>query len=838
MRSEVGMRKIIVTNTSLFPVIRPIESDFSIIVEKVITSLIKYKEDIFLVLVEDETMIAKILNENPHLQSCIYFTENSNVPNEIKSHQRINVLYKDELAEVNIKKYIDNLTLEIEKQYDTVEDGYDEDDDEDILSSLANQDLTGNNDQEAVDLPIYDETVANRNINKNGLDLKETNNELRKNKEYENDDSAIHGDNTDQQQGSKPEKGEKQKNDPILLKNVLQTDSFQAALEDMEFPFSVGVDEQGEPIIGCLSQINHILVSGSKASGKGIWITQLLSTLMIKQPPQTVRIVLIVSKNDDLARLKSFPHVSDHVTNTEDFKRLLINLLVEMNRRYEQFNKSDHCLNINEYNQNHDEKMDYILLCVHELFDDGVSKDPYIEDLLIKLSHEGKSVGIILLISTREMESVRTFILKADLPSRILFQYNNEQEYQIMFPKTTAPTQELKNEDGLCLMAGRESIERFQGLMISTSVEGTYQVINKLQDDLNEYYQYQPPSLIKGQEDGDLNKTAEQTKATNGDETSKLTSTTSEDKGASVLEANNSVKDTTDIRVDKLRQRVTEIRRASQETLSDTNKTIGLWSPIHQSGQTHFSFVFAMFLARYKVSTAVIEAITSRPFHGIRLNQFTDTPSEWQSYADALFDLTIPPANVEWLYKGVHWYPLNESEAFYDWNEDLYYQYINGVKHHDILLVDLETGEMQEHTLNTLKHLDEVWVFITNQFVEYSSYVDYMERLQEEYQIPFKAVFNYKTEDSKSESIAQKLQLPLIGTLNLLVHEIIRNDYSQIPLIEEKGVLEKWEPSLIELGEYLIGDGRFKEGLTFPLKIKYQLEKVYSHYKPFKKRRL
>jgi hypothetical protein len=235
------------------------------------------------------------------------------------------------------------------------------------------------------------------------------------------------------------------------------------------------------------------------------------------------------------------------------------------------------------------------------------------------------------------------------------------------------------------------------------------------------------------------------------------------------------------------------------------NKTIGVWSPLHRSGVTTFVMNFAIFLAKFRVQTAVLEALNDFQLLKSNLLRFTEQPDSWVSYAQALSNSDISPLSVKWIFQNVHWIPLDYSDHQLDWNVDMLYHYVNSVKHFDILLLDLPTGVMRDYTFEMLNHIDELWIIVDDNYMQYKSWKDYINTLKKDFKKPFYLISNKHETFSRPNELSTELEVPLLATVPSLHLEVAKNNYERTPLINQQAAFEKVKDSYLELSSHLLG---------------------------------
>lgn len=256
-----------------------------------------------------------------------------------------------------------------------------------------------------------------------------------------------------------------EKRQKVLLRNYIDTDEFKQYSKENPLAFLVGVNEVGEPIFSCISKAKHLLVAGTTGSGKSVWLNQLILTLLTTKNPSDVLFYMIDIKQVELTVFENFPHVQSVVTDTNEGIKLLNQLNIEMNRRYELFKKYN-VKNIALYNNQSNNKLPYII-CVIDEYAELSSKDNRVHDHVTSLSQLARAAGIHLIIATqRPSADVIPSLIKSNLPSKIGFYCSNTRTY-LTFLNTKPPYELLGSGDGtMCLEGQMEEHIRFQGCLM------------------------------------------------------------------------------------------------------------------------------------------------------------------------------------------------------------------------------------------------------------------------------------------------------------------------------------------------------------------------------------
>ncbi|MBU4348346.1 DNA translocase FtsK [Patescibacteria group bacterium] len=185
--------------------------------------------------------------------------------------------------------------------------------------------------------------------------------------------------------------------------------------------FILGRDVTGKLITGNLAKMPHLLIAGSTGSGKSVAIHALLVSLLYKNSPETLKLILIDPKRVELTIYDDIPHLISPVI-TEGKKALGVFrwAISEMERRYEQLQDAG-VRDMESYNKKHnEEKLPYIVIVVDELADLMTAYGRDIESSVVRLAQMARATGIHLVLSTqRPSVEVITGLIKANISARI-----------------------------------------------------------------------------------------------------------------------------------------------------------------------------------------------------------------------------------------------------------------------------------------------------------------------------------------------------------------------------------------------------------------------------------
>ncbi len=257
----------------------------------------------------------------------------------------------------------------------------------------------------------------------------------------------------------------------VTLREVLETQPFQESQAKLTIAF--GRDISGQPIVGNLAKMPHMLVAGATGSGKSVCINGIITSLLYKAKPDEVKFLMIDPKMVELNVYNGIPHLlAPVVTDPRRASLALKKIVVEMEKRYEKFSKSG-TRNIEGYNalmmsgNNPDGVLPYIVVIVDELADLMMVAAGDVEDAITRLAQMARAAGIHLIIATqRPSVDVITGVIKANIPSRIAFGVSSQVDSRTILDMVGAEKL-LGRGDMLFLPMGASKPIRVQGAFLS-----------------------------------------------------------------------------------------------------------------------------------------------------------------------------------------------------------------------------------------------------------------------------------------------------------------------------------------------------------------------------------
>ena len=257
----------------------------------------------------------------------------------------------------------------------------------------------------------------------------------------------------------------------VRLRPLLESPEFNSAKSSLTVPLGRGVS--GQPVIGDLATMPHLLIAGTTNSGKSVAIAAITLALVMNNHPDDLKLVMVDPKLVELKRFNGLPHLLGEVeTDLERIKVVLRWATTQMDARYRLL-ETARSRNLDTYNQKMvktgKSKLPKVVIIIDELADlmiNTANKDE-IEGPIVRLAQKARAVGIHLIVATqRPSTDVITGTIKANFPTRIAFTVASQMDSRVILDRGGAET--LLGKGDLLYMHAESSYPvRAQGVLVT-----------------------------------------------------------------------------------------------------------------------------------------------------------------------------------------------------------------------------------------------------------------------------------------------------------------------------------------------------------------------------------
>jgi S-DNA-T family DNA segregation ATPase FtsK/SpoIIIE len=303
----------------------------------------------------------------------------------------------------------------------------------------------------------------------------------------------------------------------VAIRELFDSEAWHSS--QAKLPLALGKDVYGNPMIADLAQMPHLLVAGATGSGKSVCINSIITSLIFKHTPESLRFIMIDPKVVEMQIYNRLPHLVTPVVT--DPKKVLLALrwvIEEMELRYKIFAKM-HVRNITGFNNrssksaeaassvtpvdaialpldDHDEEaseileqlptaravphrrdtqeeliiphhMPFIVVIVDELADLMQTAPADVESAIARITQMARAAGIHMIVATQTPRAdVVTGIIKANIPTRIAFQVASKIDSRVILDANGAERL-LGQGDMLYLPPGSAKVMRAQGVLVT-----------------------------------------------------------------------------------------------------------------------------------------------------------------------------------------------------------------------------------------------------------------------------------------------------------------------------------------------------------------------------------
>jgi DNA segregation ATPase FtsK/SpoIIIE, S-DNA-T family len=274
----------------------------------------------------------------------------------------------------------------------------------------------------------------------------------------------------------------------VGLRELLENGDYRTARAAL--PIVLGKDLEGKPVVADLAKMPHLLIAGATGSGKSVCVNTIITSLVYRHTPRTLRFLMVDPKMVELSVYNTLPHLRHKViTDNRDAAAVLKWAVMEMQERYELL-AANGCRNLQDFNQRVQKQaplkkprdrsvafeddvyrggiLPYIVVVIDEMADLMMTVQGEVETPIAMLAQKARAIGIHLILATqRPSVNVITGLIKANFPSRIAFRVASQVDSRTIIDGAGAEML-LGNGDMLFIPPGKSEASRLQGAYLSS----------------------------------------------------------------------------------------------------------------------------------------------------------------------------------------------------------------------------------------------------------------------------------------------------------------------------------------------------------------------------------
>lgn len=270
----------------------------------------------------------------------------------------------------------------------------------------------------------------------------------------------------------------------VRIRGILESSDWRKNNEPLAF--AIGKDIAGSAVVGELNKMPHLLVAGQTGSGKSVMINTLLTSLLYRNAPSDMKLILVDPKQVEMAPYQDIPHLlTPVIVEPEKTISALKWAVNEMERRYslladekvrdiksynDKIKKSNKHISVKDDEGNMQEvdegTMPYVVIVIDELADLMMMAARDVEALIVRIAQKARAVGIHLVLATqRPSVDVITGLIKANVPARIAFTVASQVDSRTILDQIGAEKL-LGQGDMLMKTASMPKPKRIQGAWV------------------------------------------------------------------------------------------------------------------------------------------------------------------------------------------------------------------------------------------------------------------------------------------------------------------------------------------------------------------------------------
>jgi S-DNA-T family DNA segregation ATPase FtsK/SpoIIIE len=274
----------------------------------------------------------------------------------------------------------------------------------------------------------------------------------------------------------------------VAFREMMESPEYQAARAAL--PVALGKDLEGRPVVADLAKMPHLLIAGATGSGKSVCVNTIITSLVYRHTPATLRFLMVDPKMVELSVYNTLPHLRHRViTDNRDAAAVLKWAVLEMQDRYALL-AANGCRNVQDFNRRVQEGarlmkprnpevaferneytdgiLPYIVVVIDEMADLMMTVQGEVETPIAMLAQKARAIGLHMILATqRPSVNVITGLIKANFPSRIAFRVASQVDSRTIIDGAGAEML-LGNGDMLFIPPGKSEPSRLQGAYLSS----------------------------------------------------------------------------------------------------------------------------------------------------------------------------------------------------------------------------------------------------------------------------------------------------------------------------------------------------------------------------------
>lgn len=278
-----------------------------------------------------------------------------------------------------------------------------------------------------------------------------------------------------------------EKKSTLGLRSMLELEQF---IEGSPLMLAIGKSIIGKPVFGDLTKMPHLLVAGATRTGKSVTLQNLLISLLYKNSPYDLKLIILDPKRVEFTAYNNLPHLyTPIIKEPKGAIKALSWVIQEMERRYEVLAEYGQ-VNVDDYNKkilapalekarkklkdtgeepkNLPPKLPYIIIIFDEYNDFMLSYPKEISPLITSLTQKGRAAGIHLILATQRPDvKVITGTIKANIPARMALKTTSQIDSRTILDSSGAEDL-LGNGDMLYMASDNPRLVRIQAPFVST----------------------------------------------------------------------------------------------------------------------------------------------------------------------------------------------------------------------------------------------------------------------------------------------------------------------------------------------------------------------------------